>query len=36
MGFFRSSFTVTVLKGAGIRPEVRGESMRMVRNGRMS
>ena len=36
MGFFRSGFTVAVLKGAGIRPEVREELIRVVRNSKMS
>ena len=35
MGFLKSGFTVTVLKGAGIMPEVREELIRVVRNGRM-
>ena len=36
VGFFKSGFTVAVLKGAGVRPEVREELIRVVRNGRMS
>ena len=36
MGFFRSGFTVAVLKRAGIMPEVREEMIRVLRNGRMS
>ena len=36
MGFFRSGFAVAVLKGAGLKPEVREELIRVVRNGRMS
>ena len=33
VGFFRSGFTVAVLKGAGLRPEVRDELIKVVRNG---
>ena len=36
VGFFRSGFTVAVLKRAGIMPEVREEMIRVLRNGRMS
>ena len=36
VGFFSRSFTVAVLKGAGIMPEVKEELIRVVRNGRMS
>ena len=36
VGFFRSGFTVAVLKGAGIMPEAREELIRVERNGRMS
>lgn len=36
VGFFRSGFTMAVLKGAGIMPEVREELIGVVRNGRMS
>ena len=35
MGFFRSGFAVAVLKGAGIRSEVREELIRVGRNGRL-
>ena len=35
VGFFKSGFTLVVLKGAG-RPEVRKELIRVVRNGKMS
>ena len=34
--FFRSDFTVAVLKGAIIRPEVREELISVMRSGRMS
>ena len=33
--FFRHGFTIDVLKGAGIRPEVKEELIRVVRNGKM-
>ena len=36
VGFLRSGLTLAILKDAGIRPEVREELMRVVRNGRMS
>ena len=36
LSFFKSCFTVAVLKGAGIMPELRDELIRVVRNGRMS
>ena len=36
VGFFRSGFTVAVLKPAVIRPEVRQELIRVVRNGKVS
>ena len=35
MGFFRSGFTVAVLKGAGIRPEEGEGLIRVARSGRM-
>ena len=35
VGFFKSGFTLVVLKGAGIRPEVRKELIRVVRNDKM-
>ena len=36
VGFLRSGLTLAILKDAGIRPEVREDLMREVRNGRMS
>ena len=36
VGFLRSGLTLAILKDAVIRPEVREELMREVRNGRMS
>ena len=36
VGFFKIGFTVAVLKGAGIMPEMREELIRVVRNGSMS
>ena len=35
VGFFRSGFTVAVLKGTGVMPEVRKELYRVMKIGRM-
>ena len=35
MGFLKSGFTVAVLKAVGMRPEVREDLIRVVRNGKM-
>ena len=35
MGFFRSEFTIAVLKGAGLRTELKEELIRVVWNGKM-